>query len=40
VDRQGRIAKIHTGFSGPGTGDHYEEQKKEFYGIVDGLLGE
>lgn len=40
VDRQGRIAKIHTGFNGPGTGEHYEEQKKEFYGIVDGLLGE
>jgi thiol-disulfide isomerase/thioredoxin len=40
VDKQGRIAKIHTGFNGPGTGAHYEEQKKEFYGIVDGLLGE
>lgn len=40
VDRQGRIQKIHTGFSGPGTGAHYEEQKKEFYEIVDGLLGE
>lgn len=40
VDRQGRIAKIHTGFNGPGTGEHYEEQKKEFYEIVDGLLGE
>ena len=40
VDKQGRIAKIHTGFSGPGTGSHYEEQKKEFTGIVEGLLGE
>ncbi len=40
VDKQGRIAKIHTGFNGPGTGGHYEEQKKEFYDIVDGLLGE
>jgi thiol-disulfide isomerase/thioredoxin len=40
VDRQGRIAKIHTGFNGPGTGGHYEEQKKEFEQIVDGLLGE
>jgi thiol-disulfide isomerase/thioredoxin len=40
VDRQGRIARIHTGFNGPGTGEHYKEQKKEFYDIVDGLLGE
>jgi thiol-disulfide isomerase/thioredoxin len=40
VDKQGRIAKIHTGFNGPGTGSHYEEQKKEFEEIVDGLLGE
>jgi hypothetical protein len=40
ADRQGRIRKIHTGFNGPGTGEHYEEQKKEFYSTVDGLLGE
>jgi hypothetical protein len=40
VDRQGKIAKIHTGFNGPGTGEHYEEQQNEFYAIVDGLLGE
>ena len=39
IDRNGNIAKVHTGFSGPGTGAHYEEQKKEFYAIVDGLLG-
>jgi len=38
VDRTGRIGKIHTGFSGPGTGDHYEAQKKEFYATVDGML--
>ena len=40
ADRQGRIQKIHTGFNGPGTGEHYEEQKKEFYSIVDGMLGQ
>jgi thiol-disulfide isomerase/thioredoxin len=40
ADRQGRIRKIHTGFNGPGTREHYEEQKNEFYSIVDGLLGE
>jgi len=40
VGKDGRIAKIHTGFSGPGTGGHYDEQKKEFYSIVDRLLAE
>jgi hypothetical protein len=40
VDRKGNIQKIHTGFNGPGTGEHYEDQKKEFYETVDGLLGE
>lgn len=38
VGKDGKIAKIHTGFSGPGTGAHYEDQKKEFYTIVDHLL--
>lgn len=40
VDKTGSIAKIHTGFSGPGTGEHYEEQKKEFYATVNALLVE
>jgi thiol-disulfide isomerase/thioredoxin len=39
VNKKGQIEKIHTGFSGPGTGEHYEEQKKEFYDTVNGLLG-
>ena len=38
LDKTGKIAKIHTGFSGPGTGEHYEEQKKEIYRTVDELL--
>jgi thiol-disulfide isomerase/thioredoxin len=38
VGKTGRIEKIHTGFSGPGTGEHYEEQKQEFYNIVNDLL--
>ena len=38
VDKAGRIAKIHTGFSGPGTGEHYEDQKKEIYATVNELL--
>jgi thiol-disulfide isomerase/thioredoxin len=40
VGKTGHIEKIHTGFSGPGTGEHYEEQKKEFYATVNGLLAE
>lgn len=39
VGKTGNIEKVHTGFSGPGTGVHYEETKQEFYKIVDGLLG-
>jgi hypothetical protein len=38
VGKDGHIVKIHTGFSGPGTGEHYEDQKKEFYDTVNGLL--
>jgi hypothetical protein len=40
VGKNGKIEKVHTGFSGPGTGEHYEEQKKEFYSIVNNMLGE
>ena|ERR1700689_4799103 len=38
IGKDGNVAKIHTGFNGPGTGEHYDEQKKEFYGIVNALL--
>ncbi|HEY4876621.1 MAG TPA: TlpA disulfide reductase family protein [Puia sp.] len=38
IGKNGNVEKIHTGFNGPGTGEHYDEQKKEFYGIVDELL--
>jgi thiol-disulfide isomerase/thioredoxin len=40
VNKKGQIEKIHTGFSGPGTGEHYEEQKKEFYDKVNAMLAE
>ncbi len=40
VNKKGQIEKVHTGFSGPGTGVHYDEQKKEFYDIVNGMLAE
>jgi thiol-disulfide isomerase/thioredoxin len=38
VGKSGKIEKIHTGFSGPGTGEHYEQQKQEIYTIVNDLL--
>jgi thiol-disulfide isomerase/thioredoxin len=38
LDKKGRVAKIHAGFEGPGTGLRYEEMKKEFEATVDGLL--
>ena len=40
VSKKGYIEKTHTGFSGPGTGEHYGEQKKEFYDQVNEMLAE
>lgn len=39
LDKQGRVAKLHAGFEGPGTGLHYEALKKEFAETVEKLLG-
>jgi len=38
IDKKGKVRKIHTGFSGPGTGIHYEDFKKEFEKTIDDLL--
>ncbi len=38
LDKTGKVAKIHTGFEGPGTGLHYEEFKKEFEATIVRLL--
>ncbi len=40
VDKNGRVRKIHTGFTGPGTGTHYAGFVKEFEKNVDDLLAE
>ena len=40
IDRQGKIRDIHTGFSGPATGKHYEEYVQEFTRQVNELLQE
>lgn len=40
LDKEGNIRKIHTGFDGPATGDHYVQYKKEFDEIISILSGE
>ena len=40
IDKNGKIRKIHTGFSGPGTGSHYADFVKEFEKTIDNLLAE
>jgi peroxiredoxin len=40
VGKDGKVKKIHTGFSGPGTGKYYEEYIAEFNKTVDALLKE
>ena len=40
IDKKGIVNKIHTGFSGPGTGNHYTEFVQEFEKTIDDLLAE
>jgi thiol-disulfide isomerase/thioredoxin len=40
LDKKGVVRSIHTGFSGPGTGKYYEEEKANFNRTVDKLLKE
>jgi len=40
IDRSGRVRQIHTGFTGPGTGEHYERLQREFIERIDMLLAE
>lgn len=40
LDKKGAIRTIHTGFTGPGTGIHYEHFKNDFDKIVGALLKE
>jgi len=40
VDKKGTVRKIHTGFSGPGTGKYYEEFVQDFESTIDKLLRE
>ncbi len=40
IDKQGKVRKIHTGFTGPATGEYYDQFVKEFNSDVDQLLNE
>jgi hypothetical protein len=40
IDRKGNVRKIHTGFSGPATGDHYTRFVDEVKATLDQLLAE
>ncbi len=40
IDRGGRVRQIHTGFMGPGTGEHYEKLQAEFRTLITSLLAE
>ena len=40
IDRQGNVRRIHTGFSGPGTGQHYQQFVAEFNILMEELLQE
>ncbi|HVI46480.1 MAG TPA: hypothetical protein VM802_16510, partial [Chitinophaga sp.] len=40
IDKKGNVKEVHTGFSGPGTGEHYEEFKMEYNRLINELLGE
>jgi hypothetical protein len=40
IDKTGKVRRIHTGFTGGGTGEHYERFKEDFRDFVGRLLAE
>lgn len=40
LNRKHEVVKVHAGFTGPGTGEFYEQWKNEFYQTVSELLSE
>ena len=40
IDRKGRVRRINTGFSGPGTGEHYGKLTEDLTRFVEKLLNE
>lgn len=40
IDKRGEVRRVHTGFTGPGTGDHYKQLAARFESYVTMLLDE
>lgn len=40
IGKDGKVKQFHTGFYGPGTGEHYNAFKKYFYTTVEDLLNQ
>ena len=40
IGRNGKVRKIHTGFAGPGTGEHHQKLIAEFETLLEELLSE
>lgn len=40
IDRRGQVRRIHTGFSGPATGEHYDRLVRDFEAQAETLLAE
>lgn len=40
IDRAGKVRRIRTGFYGPGTGEHYENYKRNLRAFLEELLAE
>ena len=40
IDRNGQVNSIHTGFTGPGTGQHFHDLKKAYQQKIEALLKE
>ena len=38
LNKKHEVVKVHAGFTGPGTGEFFEQWKKEFNETVNGLL--
>ncbi|MCW3464263.1 TlpA disulfide reductase family protein [Chitinophaga nivalis] len=40
IDKKGKVKEVHTGFSGPGTGEHYAQFQSDFNRLITTLLEE
>ncbi len=38
IDRTGRVQSIHSGFKGPGTGEEFQSQIREFHQLAEKLV--